>query len=88
MTAPKADAAWISSSFALLADGLAMVERYKMKTASLKAEAAARGLVEEHGVAAISAYTHMDAGWAWYNAMPYPNHAGYLKIFQEHFALA
>ena len=42
----------------------------------------------DHGVAAILAYTHIDAGWAWYNAMPYPNHAGYLKIFQEHFALA
>ena len=42
----------------------------------------------DHGVAAILAYTHIDAGWAWYNAMPHPNHAGYLKIFQEHFALA
>ena len=42
----------------------------------------------DHGVAAILAYTHIDAGWAWYNAMPHPDHAGYLKIFQEHFALA
>ena len=42
----------------------------------------------DHGVAAILAYTHIDAGWAWYNAMPHPNHAGFLKVFQEHFALA
>jgi hypothetical protein len=42
----------------------------------------------DHGVAAILAYTHIDAGWAWYNAMPHPKHAGFLKVFQEHFALA
>jgi hypothetical protein len=43
---------------------------------------------KDHGVPANLAYTHIDAGWAWYTAMPHPNHAGYLKIFQEHFALA
>ena len=37
----------------------------------------------DHGVAAILAYTHIDAGWAWYNAMPHPDHAGYLKIFKN-----
>ena len=42
----------------------------------------------DHGVAAILAYTHIDAGWAWYNAMPSENHASYLRVFQEHFAIA
>ena len=42
----------------------------------------------DHGVAAILAYTHIDAGWAWCNAMPHPKHAGVLKVFQEHFTLA
>lgn len=42
----------------------------------------------DHGVAAILAYTHIDAGWACYNAMPSENHASYLKVFQEHFAIA
>ncbi len=43
---------------------------------------------DDHGVAAILAFAHIDAGWAWHDYAPRGDNESFLKTYRRHFSLA
>ena len=42
----------------------------------------------DYGIAAILAFAHIDAGWAWHDYAPKGDNESFLKTFRRHFGLA
>ena len=42
----------------------------------------------DYGIAAILAYAHIDAGWAWHDYAPHGDNESFLKTYRRHFSLA